>query len=48
MRWQIFLVAMVMSSMTASLRFPGKLNGDLRKMGLSVALLGRRRECPSS
>jgi tubulin beta len=30
------VVAMVMSGVTASLRFPGKLNGDLRKMAVNL------------
>lgn len=31
-----FLISLVMSGVTASLRFPGKLNGDLRKMGVNL------------
>merc|ERR1719182_622377 len=30
------LVSCVMSGVTASLRFPGKLNGDLRKLGVNL------------
>jgi len=31
-----YLVSCVMSGVTASLRFPGKLNGDLRKLGVNL------------
>jgi tubulin beta len=31
-----YVIALVMSGVTASLRFPGKLNGDLRKMGVNL------------
>merc|ERR1712060_375796 len=31
------LVSCVMAGVTASLRFPGKLNGDLRKLGVNLA-----------
>jgi tubulin beta len=31
-----FVVSLVMSGVTSSLRFPGKLNGDLRKMGVNL------------
>jgi tubulin beta len=31
-----WLVSLVMAGITASLRFPGKLNGDLRKMGVNL------------
>merc|ERR1712115_654169 len=31
-----WVISMVMSGITASLRFSGKLNGDLRKMGVSL------------
>ena len=30
------VIALVMSGVTSSLRFPGKLNGDLRKMGVNL------------
>jgi len=31
-----FLISCVMAGVTASLRFPGKLNGDLRKLGVNL------------
>lgn len=31
-----YLISCVMSGVTASLRFPGKLNGDLRKLGVNL------------
>jgi len=31
-----WVISLVMSGITASLRFPGKLNGDLRKMGVNL------------
>merc|ERR1712113_765819 len=31
-----WVISMVMSGITASLRFSGKLNGDLRKMGINL------------
>merc|ERR1711951_169471 len=31
-----YLVSCVMAGVTASLRFPGKLNGDLRKLGVNL------------
>jgi len=31
-----YLISCVMAGVTASLRFPGKLNGDLRKMGVNL------------
>jgi tubulin beta len=31
-----FVISLVMSGVTSSLRFPGKLNGDLRKMGVNL------------
>jgi len=31
-----WLVSLVMSGITSSLRFPGKLNGDLRKLGVNL------------
>eukprot|EP00483_Globobulimina_turgida_P002655 UN02659 len=31
-----WVISMVMSGITASLRFPGQLNGDLRKMGVNL------------
>jgi tubulin beta len=31
-----WVVSLVMAGITASLRFPGKLNGDLRKMGVNL------------
>merc|ERR1712217_347841 len=31
-----YLVSCVMTGVTASLRFPGKLNGDLRKLGVNL------------
>ena len=31
-----WVISMVMSGITASLRFSGKLNGDLRKMGVNI------------
>merc|ERR1712038_146055 len=32
-----WVISMTMSGITASLRFPGKLNGDLRKLGVNLA-----------
>merc|ERR1711862_827516 len=31
-----YLISCVMAGVTASLRFPGKLNGDLRKLGVNL------------
>merc|ERR1712223_733486 len=31
-----YLISCVMAGVTASLRFPGKLNGDLRKLGINL------------
>jgi tubulin beta len=31
-----YVISLVMSGVTSSLRFPGKLNGDLRKMGVNL------------
>merc|ERR1711933_267668 len=31
-----YLIPCVMAGVTASLRFPGKLNGDLRKLGVNL------------
>merc|ERR1712038_2155876 len=31
-----YLISRVMAGVTASLRFPGKLNGDLRKLGVNL------------
>jgi tubulin beta len=30
------VISLVMAGITASLRFPGKLNGDLRKLGVNL------------
>merc|ERR1712080_171140 len=31
-----YLICRIMSGVTASIRFPGKLNGDLRKLGVNL------------
>ena len=31
-----WVISLVMSGITSSLRFPGKLNGDLRKLGVNL------------
>ena len=36
-----WVISLVMSGITASLRFSGKLNGDLRKMGVNLVSFPR-------
>merc|ERR1712176_28783 len=36
-----YLISCVMAGVTASLRFPGKLNGDLRKLGVNLVAFPR-------
>ena len=40
-----WVISMVMSGITASPRFSGKLNGDLRKMGVYISFYWPRRHC---